>query len=375
MPRPEPKGWCPGAHRPMQSGDGLIVRVRPRLARITPVQVRTLADLSLDLGNGLIDLTNRANLQLRGIKPADLDPLLLRLAEADLLDIDAEVERRRSVLCAPDWVEGDDTQALARELNHRLAELPVLPAKFSFVIDSGPELALAGETADLRIERALSGGLILRAGLSALGAPITAEDAVSKLIALAHWHVATGDGGRIAQCSTLPGVPNWAAPTELPAHSQARLRPGQVGLGHCVGFAFGRIAAQSLLKLPAVALRITPWRMVVLEGASQAPDVAGAIFDADDPLLAVDACPGAPDCAAASVQTRALAASIYVPVGTSLHVSGCAKGCARARPAKVTLVGRDGRFDIVTNGCAWDKPVLHGLLPEDLSGALNALCL
>ena len=23
------KGWCPGALRPMQSGDGLVVRVRP----------------------------------------------------------------------------------------------------------------------------------------------------------------------------------------------------------------------------------------------------------------------------------------------------------------------------------------------------------
>ncbi len=27
----EIKGWCPGALRPMQSGDGLVVRIRPRL--------------------------------------------------------------------------------------------------------------------------------------------------------------------------------------------------------------------------------------------------------------------------------------------------------------------------------------------------------
>ena len=24
------KGWCPGALRPMQSGDGLLLRVRPK---------------------------------------------------------------------------------------------------------------------------------------------------------------------------------------------------------------------------------------------------------------------------------------------------------------------------------------------------------
>ena len=33
--RPDAKGWCPGAWRPMASGDGLLVRVRPRLGRLT----------------------------------------------------------------------------------------------------------------------------------------------------------------------------------------------------------------------------------------------------------------------------------------------------------------------------------------------------
>ena len=28
------KGWCPGALRPMQSGDGLVVRVRPFGGRV-----------------------------------------------------------------------------------------------------------------------------------------------------------------------------------------------------------------------------------------------------------------------------------------------------------------------------------------------------
>ena len=32
MSAPQVKGWCPGAHRPMMSGDGLVVRIRPRLA-------------------------------------------------------------------------------------------------------------------------------------------------------------------------------------------------------------------------------------------------------------------------------------------------------------------------------------------------------
>ena len=39
MSRPDAKGWCPGAYRPMMSGDGLVVRVRPVLARLTQAQV------------------------------------------------------------------------------------------------------------------------------------------------------------------------------------------------------------------------------------------------------------------------------------------------------------------------------------------------
>ena len=63
----EVKGWCPGALRPMQSGDGLIVRVRPCCGAFSLEQARGLADLARRLGNGHIDLTRRANLQLRGL--------------------------------------------------------------------------------------------------------------------------------------------------------------------------------------------------------------------------------------------------------------------------------------------------------------------
>ena len=35
MPAWEIKGWCPGALRPMQSGDGLVVRIRPPTGRLT----------------------------------------------------------------------------------------------------------------------------------------------------------------------------------------------------------------------------------------------------------------------------------------------------------------------------------------------------
>lgn len=63
----EVKGWCPGALRPMPSGDGLIVRIRPFCGALSLEQARGLAALARRLGNGHIDLTRRANLQLRGL--------------------------------------------------------------------------------------------------------------------------------------------------------------------------------------------------------------------------------------------------------------------------------------------------------------------
>jgi precorrin-3B synthase len=72
-------------------------------------------------------------------------------------------------------------------------------------------------------------------------------------------------------------------------------------------------------------------------------------------LLRIEACPGAPACASATVDTRAEArrlAAMDLP-GT-IHVSGCAKGCARSAPADLTLVGHEGRFGVVRNGTARD---------------------
>ena len=37
------KGWCPGALRPMRSGDGLIVRLRPSCGELSAAQACEIA--------------------------------------------------------------------------------------------------------------------------------------------------------------------------------------------------------------------------------------------------------------------------------------------------------------------------------------------
>ena len=55
---------------------------------------------------------------------------------------------------------------------------------------------------------------------------------------------------------------------------------------------------------------------------------------------------------------------------TPLHVSGCEKGCAKPRRSALTIVGRNGRYDLVRDGHAGDLPVLRGL---DVGAVRSAL--
>jgi precorrin-3B synthase len=96
------------------------------------------------------------------------------------------------------------------------------------------------------------------------------------------------------------------------------------------------------------AMRITPWRMVLLQGANL-PDHAALITTPNDPRLRVRACTGAPACPQALQETRALARRLapFVPQGKLLHVSGCGKGCAHPSVADITLSATRQGFAIL----------------------------
>ena len=115
------------------------------------------------------------------------------------------------------------------------------------------------------------------------------------------------------------------------------------------------------------ALCVTPWRALVIPGVSardaaalrEAGAALGVIVEGADPRLKVSACVGRPGCARASVDARADAAALAAPgLRATVHVSGCAKGCARPAAAEVTLVAEGGRYALVRDG---DVPVRRGL--------------
>lgn len=374
MSDPIIRGWCPGAHRPMMSADGLVVRVRPFRAELNAAQVAGLCDLAQRFGAGLIDLTSRANLQLRGVAEADHAGLLTALSGLGLLDADPALEARRNILMPADWVPGDLTARLHDALIAALPGLPALPGKMGLALDTGATGQLGAGSADFRFERAADGGLILRADGAATGRAINEAGAMAALAGLTDWFTASGglQAGRMARHLKTTALPaEWQGCAPRPDTGGPAIGP--MGDGFVLGLPFGQITAAALAALMADsgarALRLLTGRRIWLRGATQLPADHGAVLTAPDAaLLAVDACPGAPFCPQAAVETRALARRLApLMAGRSLHVSGCAKGCARPRTAQITLIGRDGRFDLVQNGAPWDAPQRRGLNPDRIN--------
>ncbi len=363
------QGWCPGALRPMLSGDGLVVRVRPQGGRLTGVQAAGVAAAAAAHGSGLIDLSARGNVQLRGVSEASHPALIADLRTLGLIDADPLAEARRNILVTP--FADAATDALAADLAAALADAPVLPGKFGFVVDTGAAPVLQGVAGDIRLERDAGGGLLVRAEGLRLGAPAAGAGAA---IDLARWFVAAGgvsEGrGRMAALTARGAKPGGAlAPTLAPAPAAPVPGPGLVPEGALLGLEFGQMTAATLAALAALGpLRVTPWRMLLVEGLRAMPALPGLVTDPADPIRRVEACTGAPGCLQALAEVRALARRLApeVPMGARLHVSGCAKGCAHPFAADVTLVATPAGFDLIRNGTAQGTPVRRGLSAADI---------
>lgn len=375
------RGWCPGALRPMASGDGLVVRLRLPAGRLSSETAHAIADLSRRYGNGLIDLSARANLQLRGVRPEAHPPLIAALQALALLDPTPEAEARRNILVTPYIYSDDISVRIAADLAARLSapDAPDLPGKFGFAVDCGGGRPVLGAApADIRIEATPAGPICRAEGLD-LGRPVSAETAAAAALDLARWFIAAGGvqghRGRMAALIARGVLPpeEWRSAPAAP--SRPVPPPGPCAEGFLIAPEFGRLSADALDALAALGpLRLTPWRMVLIAGARAIPDLGRAlnerlIRDPADPRLKVSVCPGAPECPQARAATRDLARALapMIPAGRGLHVSGCAKGCAHPAPEALTLTATaPDRFDLIAGGRAADPPIRCGLSPAAL---------
>ena len=320
------RGWCPGVHEPMPSGDGLLARVKPPGGRRPAAALRAIADAARRHGNGVVELTSRGNLQLRGLSAGSAPACAASLVAAGLADADPARERRRNVIAVPPC---DD--ALVAAIEAMLAGLPGLAAKFC--------VAVGAAEADL---------VVLDGRIWAAGRAHAFSLAALRSLAEAAAGRRLGPSG---------------APASAPE-------------GFLLGLPFGQVDAAALDRLAALTdgARATPWRALRIPAPPDPAPYAAAGFltDPADPRRRIAACPGAPACASATVPARTDAARLAALGLAGLHVSGCAKGCAHPRPG-LTLVGRGGRYDLVPNGRAADPPAHRGLTLAEAARHLAAL--
>jgi precorrin-3B synthase len=375
------RGWCPSLLRPMESGDGWLVRVRPRAAVITAAVARAVAEGARRYGNGRIEITNRANLQIRGLRPETIAPFTAAMEAVGAADDGPAI--LVSPLAGADPRVAVETLAIAEavargpdprahrparpDARHEAAHDEVLvdlPAKFGFLIDGGGALPLTGMALDVTL-RAIQGRWYLN------GAEVPAEEAASRALALAPSVVHAPRRTSRAPALGFHGDGDTGAVLLAPA--------------------FGQLQASQLAALAGLAerwgdgrLRPTPWKSVAIAGVARLDEgflrdqahQIGIIAEPGDPRLGIVTCVGAPGCGRATVSTHAAAkalADVRREGDPVLHLSGCAKGCAHPGPASITLVGEDGRFALVRDGRPGDAAVARGLTLADCAALMQSL--
>lgn len=372
------QGWCPGALQPMRAEDGWVLRVRPPLGRLTQAQAAGIAALAARYALHTVELTSRANLQLRGIAEADYPPLLAGLQALGLVDADVRTESHRNLLLAPFWQAGDGSTELADALTQALAgpQAPDLPGKFGFALDGGTAPVLRAGSADIRIERHGADWLVYADG-SATGALVGAGQVVALAMDLAQWFVhasgLTGPRRRMAALLSSHPLPARFTTTPLPFVAPYQPPLGRLPQGYLVALEFGQLPVATLAALAQrAALRLTPWRSLLLEGVHALPTRPELITRSDDSRLRISACTGAPGCGQAGGVTRAVARMLAdaLPAGQTLHVSGCTKGCAH--PAQtLTVVATATGYNLIHHGNAAATPDATGLSPAALATQLQ----
>ncbi len=386
------RGWCPSLYEPMETGDGLLVRVKPPSGALPAQAAMVLAAAATRFGNGIVNLTNRANLQFRGMTPETARAFADIVAGLGLASTNPLSERRRSVIISPltgiDPTVDPATSAVAQAIEAMLvadATLSALPGKFGLAIDGGGALPLHDAQADILVQ---PNGNTVRLALDGnpMAAQVPLTEAASATRALIGAFLQHPNARRMRDLD--PHAVFHTAGMTPDTRSLVRPRGPVVGDlapagAFGIGLAFGQIDAPTLHHIASLAqnhgdatLRATPWRTLLLPGVSadSAHNLpASLITDPTDPRLTIDSCPGMPSCARATVATLQDAALLAKSAaGRAIHVSGCQKGCAHRLPRAITLVGEAGRYNLIRHGNAAAEPALRGLTITDIAALFAA---
>ncbi|CRM33942.1 Sulfite reductase [ferredoxin] [Pseudomonas sp. 25 R 14] len=417
---------CPGLLRIVQALDGGICRIKLAGGVIRAEQAMAVAYAAHTWAGGVIEATNRANLQIRGIGQ-EHDGLVTHLLDAGLGPTTAGGDDVRNVMLSPGaGIDRDmllDTRPLAEQVLATLQSHPrfhELSAKFAVQLDGGEALAMLDHHHDLWLSAYQAQGQTLLAfGLAGCPgrdrplAAVTLDQGYALVVAVLELFLdlARPDQNRMRDLLAQTSVDNFLARLNLPLLPadgyRCRANPTLLRLGtypqrqaqqvYVAAVApLGRLdsamlrgAAQLALAHGDGTLRFTPWQGLLLPNL--APDAAPRVTDglaqlgflcsAEQALARLIACTGSSGCAKAQADTKADALHLATLLqdhgqGLDVHLSGCPRTCAAAHIAPVTLLAVGvGHYDLYFRDAAqpgFGRLHVHNLSIEAAGAVLRA---
>ena len=390
---------CPGLLRIVPALDGGICRIKLAGGVIGSAQAQAVARAAARYAGGVIEATNRANLQIRGIA-AQHTALIDELLDAGLGPTTPAGDDVRNLMLSPgagiDRQLLIDTRPLAEQILLTLQTHPrfhQLSAKFAVQLDGGEALAMLEHPHDLWLSALLldhqpylAFGL---AGCPANDLPLAAVPlaeghglvvAVLELFLdlarpeqtrMRHVLAEVAPAEFLAQLTLRLGfepapLRSWhrsVAPGLLHIGTYPQRQPGRVSIGAVAPL--GRLDATILDGVARLAsefgdssLRLTPWQSLLLPNI-RGEDAAvvsarlqhlGLLCDASDALAQLIACTGSAGCGKGQADTKADARTLALRLHDqpqAVHLSGCARSCAAAHVAPSTLLAvAPGHYDL-----------------------------
>ncbi|MEJ6784439.1 precorrin-3B synthase [Aminobacter sp. Piv2-1] len=147
------RGACPALSAPMQTGDGLLVRINPLAGELAPKTLIGLSDSAARHGNGIVEVTARGSIQIRGLT-ADSACLLAEEVDALGIAVRTGVPVDTSPLAGIDPAEIADPTPLAAAIRAGISEAGLakrLGPKVSVVVDGRGQLGLGSVMGDVRL--------------------------------------------------------------------------------------------------------------------------------------------------------------------------------------------------------------------------------
>ncbi len=301
---------------------GMMCRLRIPGGVLKAYQAEAIAESADKFGGGYVDVTTRANLQIREIGGRHMADLLTSLHEVGIMPRGSGADNIRNITgnptCGIDPTELIDVLPLCRQLHHHILHdrnLFGLPRKFNIAFDGGNSIASLEDTNDIgfkavRVEAGndVQTGVYFRVALGGItghgdfardtGLLLKPEECLPVAVAMVRVYIAHGDRGNRKKARLKYLLDEWGfekflaevekllsfsclriplsecrSPREVNKTAHLGVHPQRQAGHHYIGIAIpsGRLTSAQLKGLASLAtqlgsgtLRLTVWQNLLV---------------------------------------------------------------------------------------------------------------